>query len=115
MRPAKPPGAIRSRRDFARLSRRRRVHAPGFALQGMWREDGDETIRVGFVCSKKIGNAVARNRARRRLRALSREVIGQCGKPGWDYVLAGKPEATALREFRVLASELESALAELHG
>ena len=66
------------------------------------RRDADEApdgIRVGYTCSKKVGNAVARNRAKRRLRAAARAVIPGLGRPGWDYVLIGRPEATAARPF----------------
>ena len=86
---------------------------PGFILQGRKR-DGDGRIRVGFTCSKKVGNAVARNRAKRRLREIARAVIPADGRPGWDYVLIGRAEATATRNFDVMKIELSSALANMH-
>ena len=72
------------------------------------------SIRIGFTCSKKVGNAVARNRAKRRLRALARAILPQHGVPGWDYVLIGRSGVTAARDFAVMQSDLTDALARLH-
>ena len=71
-------------------------------------------VRVGYTCSKKLGNAVARNRAKRRLRALAREILPDAARPGWDYVLVGRPEATATRDFALLRADLEGALRRVH-
>lgn len=71
-------------------------------------------IRVGFTCTKKVGNAVARNRAKRRLREVARLVMPEHGRDGWDYVLIGRPEATATRPFEDLKRDLISALKKLH-
>ena len=75
---------------------------------------GPEAVRVGFTCSKKVGNAVARNRAKRRLRAAAAEVVPRLGRPGWDYVLIGRAEVTAARPFPDLLRDLEKALARIH-
>jgi len=91
--------------------------APGFLLQARARRPGEpraDAIRVGFTCSKRVGNAVARNRAKRRLRALARDVLSREGRPGWDYVLIGKAEETALRPWPELVSDLRAALARAH-
>ena len=102
------------RADFLAAARAARSAQPAFLLQARNRRDGVATIRVGFTCSKKVGNAVARNRAKRRLRALAREVLPKKGQPGWDYVLVGRKTETATRPMTALIADLERALAKLH-
>lgn len=110
---ARPEG-IKQRKDFLRAARGRRQVTEGFVLQGVDRQDGEAALRVGFTCSKKVGNAVARNRAKRRLREVARHVLPECGKPGWDYVLIGRRDKTADLPFGTLTTLLEGALARLH-
>ena len=90
---------------------------PGFVLQGVRRDPGEmpEVIRVGFTCSKKVGNAVARNRAKRRLREISALELPNHGHPGWDYVLIGRKDRTADRDFDLMRADLVTALSDLHG
>jgi ribonuclease P protein component len=68
-----------------------------------------ESIRVGFTASRKVGNAVKRNRARRRLKALVREMISSSANPGLDLVLIARP-ATVDRPFDDLRRDLEQSL-----
>jgi ribonuclease P protein component len=70
------------------------------------------TIRVGFTASKKVGGAVVRNRARRRLRALAREVLAREAQPGYDYVLIARAE-TATRDYADLQKDVRFALKRL--
>lgn len=69
-------------------------------------------MRVGFTTSRKVGNAVARNRARRRLREVARIVLPADAAPGRDYVLIGRPE-TLVRPFLELLADLRAALRRL--
>lgn len=105
------------RADFVRASRALRRSTAGLNLQAR-RRDPSETatcgIRVGFTCTRKVGNAVARNRAKRRLREVARAVLPQDGLDGWDYVLVGKREATAARPFDKLLDDLRRALSDIH-
>jgi ribonuclease P protein component len=115
--PAAPVETLLRRADFLAAARARRQSRPGLLVQGRPRGQAEaaEVIRIGYTCSKKVGNAVARNRAKRRLRAAARAVVPRHGLPGWDYVLIGRPEATAARPFENLCDDLASALAALHG
>ncbi|MGO4908751.1 ribonuclease P protein component [Pseudorhodobacter sp. W20_MBD10_FR17] len=105
---------LQHRADFLRAASARRQGTQGLLLQARARQDDNPVIRVGFTCSKKIGNAVARNRAKRRLRELARAVLAPHGHQGWDYVLVGRPGATIERDFTLLLADLASALARIH-
>ena len=85
---------------------------PGFVLQVRDRADDDLTRRVGFTVTKKIGNAVVRNRMKRRFRALVREMLPDLGIPGADHVLIGRAGGVE-RDYAALASELSKALGKL--
>lgn len=105
---------LAKRADFLRAASARRQSAEGFLLQARQRNDGSDLVRVGFTCSKKVGNAVMRNRARRRLREVVRAILPALAQPGWDYVLVGRPGVTIDRDFASLKSDLTGALAKIH-
>ena len=105
---------LKNRPDFLRAAQARRQGTGGFLLQGRARDDGAALVRVGFTASKKIGNAVARNRAKRRLRAVVHQVLAAAARPGWDYVLVAKPQATIARDFTDLLADLHAALRSVH-
>lgn len=84
---------------------------PGFVLLVRPRGDDPAEMRVGYTVTKKIGNAVVRNRMKRRLRALARELLPFEGMPGADHVLIGR-EGGIERDFAQLRAELSKALAK---
>ncbi|WP_093664187.1 ribonuclease P protein component [Sphingomonas gellani] len=97
------------RRDFLAANAGKRAPMPGFVLLVREREDGEATMRIGFTVTKKIGNAVVRNRMKRRLRALSRELLPTLGIVGADHVLIGR-EGGIERPYGDLHAELGKAL-----
>lgn len=104
---------MKKRADFVAASKARYQTAPSLTVQMRNRDDGDAAVRVGFTCSKKVGNAVARNRAKRRLREIARLDLQTLAKAGHDYVLIGKKNATATREFEAMRADLAKALGKL--
>ncbi|KPP89688.1 MAG: ribonuclease P protein component RnpA [Rhodobacteraceae bacterium HLUCCA08] len=107
------PERLRKRADFLAAARGRVAHSKGFVLQARDR-GADGPARIGFTCSRKVGNAVARNRAKRRLREIARLELPALARPGWDYVLIGRKDATAGLDFVRLRDDLRQAIAEVH-
>ncbi|MFV0512666.1 MAG: ribonuclease P protein component [Jhaorihella sp.] len=106
---------LRKRGEFLAAARARRQATPGMIVQARRRPCGEARgIRVGYTCSRKVGNAVARNRAKRRLREAARAILPHHGREGWDYVLIGRAGATAGRPFDALLGDLTLALTKLH-
>ncbi|MDG4650219.1 ribonuclease P protein component [Roseibacterium sp. SDUM158017] len=107
---------LKKRSDFLRAAKARRAGTAAFMLQARPRHEDEPAtgIRVGFTCSKKVGNAVARNRAKRRLREIARAVLPVEGRPGWDYVLVGRKDETAVRDFAAMKEDLVRALRSVH-
>ena len=84
------------------------MHRPGFILQLRDRGDADPA-RVGFTVSKKVGNAVIRNRTRRRLKEATRLLLDQSGLSGVDLVLIGR-DGTRKRNFLTLQDDIVRAM-----
>lgn len=107
---------LKKRADFLRIAARRsRAVRPGFILQAAPRPAAGEgdIIRIGFTASRKVGNAVARNRAKRRLRAISAAILPRLGRRDMDYVLVARA-GTGAQPYAELLGDLESALRQVH-
>ncbi len=103
---------LRQRADFLAAASGIKVPAAAFVLQSRKRND-DGPVRVGFTVSKKVGNAVERNRVRRRLREVVRLSKAERMRAGHDYVLIGR-RAALMRPFAQMMEELDGALRRLH-
>ena len=99
---------IRKRADFLAANRGLRVARPGFVL--LANPNGGLGKRYGVTVTKKIGNAVVRNRMKRRFRELLRAALPEAGLPDHDHVLIGR-EGGIERDFGFLRDELAIALA----
>jgi ribonuclease P protein component len=112
-------GRLKKRAEFLRLAGTgRKAASPGLILQAAPRplEGGvfdsppeDQPLRIGFTCSRKVGNAVARNRAKRRLRAVAQAVLGPKAREDYDFVIIGRQE-TLKRPFALLLQDLLGSL-----
>ncbi len=101
-----------ARRDFLQARNQgQKALARGLVIQAI-RCDTD-IWRVGLTASKKIGNAVNRNRAKRRMRALARQHLASVARPGVDYVLIARKDTTSC-EWQELVAGLTKAIRYLH-
>jgi ribonuclease P protein component len=106
-----PVQRLRQRADFLATATGSKVPTAAFVLQTRRRDDSGP-VRVGFTVSKKVGNAVERNRVRRRLREIVRQAAAGCLRPGHDYVLIGRRAALEL-PFDRMVEQFDGALRRL--
>ncbi len=108
-----PARRLKTRPQFLAVADARRKYAvDGLVLQGRPRGDNDPAIGLGFTATRKIGGAVVRNRARRRLKEAARLALAAKGQPGWDYVAIARAE-TGDVPFPRLVADFERALVKL--
>ncbi len=108
-------GRLRKRADYLRTRGGRNWASPGLVLQAR-RNDRNETAaaRFGFTATKRLGSAVRRNRARRRLKEAVRLTAPDHARPGYDYVVIARRE-TLTKAFPEIVKELQTALRRVHG
>jgi ribonuclease P protein component len=117
--PDRMVGRLKRRPEFLAVAGTRRKHvAPGLILQVRRHDErqrpapGEPPIRLGLTASRKVGNAVVRNRARRRLREAARQILPAHAAPGHDFVLVARAD-TAERPWAELLGDLSAALKRL--
>ncbi|MDT7949932.1 MAG: ribonuclease P protein component [Acetobacteraceae bacterium] len=114
MAPCKPAPSpkLKCRAEFLAVAGKgRKAPSPGLVLQALRRDDAGPA-RLGFTVTKKVGNAVRRNRTKRRLRAAAREVLAEHPVTGLDLVLIGR-DGTAARPFLALKDDFRRLLDRL--
>jgi ribonuclease P protein component len=110
--PAARPVRLKRRAEFLAAARGRRTGTAAFLLQAGPRSDASATSGVGFTATRKLGGAVVRNRARRRLRAAIDSLPRVVFAPGWNYVVVARGAALTC-PFRQLRSDLEACIRRL--
>ncbi|GBQ26661.1 ribonuclease P protein component [Gluconacetobacter sacchari] len=100
---------LKKRAEFLRVAAKgRKVPSPGLVLQALGRDDANPA-RIGFTVTKKVGNAIIRNRTRRRLREVMRVVAREQELTGVDLVVIGR-DGTRGRDFLSLVEDMRRAL-----
>jgi len=108
------PSRLRKRAEFLRTAKGVKWVAPAFVLQAVRRKPADQAgPRIGFTASRKVGGAVDRNLARRRLKAATGEVFGEKSRPGVDYVVIAR-RTTGKHDFQLILQDLDRALHMVH-
>jgi ribonuclease P protein component len=100
---------LRKRSEFLAANMGKRAASGGLVLLVRDRADGNPEMRVGFTVTKKIGNAVVRNRMKRRFREIARSILPESGIPGADHVLIGRASGVE-KAFAGLSADLRRAL-----
>lgn len=107
-----PYDMIKKRADFLRANRGKRYVTPGFILLAHNRRDDSKTPRLGITVTKKVGNAVIRNRMKRRFRALAAQHFEKYAIPGVDHILIGRADGKE-RDFEEMSADLQRGLIKL--
>ncbi|NNC35892.1 MAG: ribonuclease P protein component [Acidimicrobiales bacterium] len=110
-------GRLKKRAEFLFVAERgsgkgRFKARPGIVIQARKNLSRTAGIDVGFTATKKIGNAVTRNKAKRRLRACAQAILPTLGEPGYDYVFIARAE-TATMDWKELQAHVEKAVLAL--
>ena len=110
--PIFPIEHLKIRPDFLAAAKAPSCARGAVVLQARYRADDRPLVRVGFTATRKVGGAVVRNRAKRRLREAARALVPTLGKPGFDYVFIARGGAPT-RPWARLLDDVKSALISL--
>ena len=109
---------IKKRRDFLKGNNAPYVAMPSVVVQSYLRTDEvaetDDSIMMGITCSKKIGNAVTRNRAKRRLREAGKLVLKGIGLEKTNYIFIARKSMTVKAKFTDLCRDIEVGIKKIH-
>ena len=103
---------LKSSRDFQRAKSGLFFRSKSFLLQA-FEDETINKIRVGYTVSKQNGNAVVRNKIKRRLRVIAKNIIGKYGAKKWNYVIIGKKNSL-IEDFKKLEMEMSKAIKKIH-
>ncbi len=101
---------IKKRIDFIKISKKgKKIFTKGFILQKYKRKIDDKIenniVRIGFTVTKKIGNAVVRNKVKRRFRAITKELLNNYLKKNYDYIIIAKKNSITM-DYKELKNDL---------
>ena len=110
---------IKKRRDFLKGNNAPYAAMPSVVVQSYMRTnevvETDQSVMMGITCSKKVGNAVTRNRAKRRLREAGKIVLKEIGVKKTNYILIARKDQTVKVKFINLCNDIESAIKKIYG
>jgi ribonuclease P protein component len=107
-----PIERLKKRAEFLAAAKARAVARGAVLVQARDRADGTDLVRLGFTATKRVGGAVVRNRAKRRLREAARALVPTLGRAGHDYVFIARGSVTT-RPWPALLDDVKSALISL--
>ena len=110
---------IKKRRDFLKGNNAAHAAMPSVVIQSYMRTDEvvetDESVMMGITCSKKVGSAVKRNRAKRRLREAGKIVLREIGIKKTNYIFIARKDATIKVKFTDLCNDIENGIKIIYG
>ena len=103
---------LKSSKDLQRAKSGLFFRSKSFLLQA-YEDKTYNKVRVGYTVSKQNGNAVVRNKIKRRLRVIAKNIIGEYGIKNWNYVIIGQKNSL-IEDFKNLEFEMNTAIKKIH-